>query len=132
MGWQKRRGDVFGFILGVFYGAILVVFFATRTSVDIASSWFQAVLILPALAWGLGYLAYSMGELFGTSSGSAIESWLARRWLMARRGTTLSVVTAISVAGVSLGTWLVIVALAILSGFEEDLTQRKLLVRMPI
>ena len=43
---------------------------------------------------------------------------------MARRGTTLSVVTAISVAGVSLGTWLVIVALAILSGFEEDLTQK--------
>ena len=65
-----------------------------------------------------------MGELFGVSSGSAIESWLARRWLMARRGTTLSVVTAISVAGVSLGTWLVIVALAILSGFEEDLTQK--------
>ena len=123
LGWRKRRGDFFGFILGCFYGVTLVVFFATRTNVDIASSWFQAVLILPAIAWGLGYLAYSMGELFGTSSGSAIESWLARRWLMARRGTTLSV-TAISVAGVALGTWLVIVALAILSGFEEDLTQK--------
>ena len=124
LGWQRRRGDVYGSILGGLYGVILVAFFATRANVDIASSWFQAVLILPALAWGLGYLAYSMGELFGVSSGSAIESWLARRWLMARRGTTLSVVTAISVAGVSLGTWLVIVALAILSGFEEDLTQK--------
>ena len=88
---------------------------------DIASSWFQAVLILPALAWGLGYLAYSMGELFGVSSGSAIESWLARRWLMARRGTTLSVVTAISVAGVSLGTWLVIVAVAICRDLKRTL-----------
>ena len=66
LGWQKRRGDVFGSILGGLYGVILVAFFATRTNVDIASSWFQAVLILPALAWGLGYLAYSMGELFGS------------------------------------------------------------------
>ncbi|MEC8051531.1 MAG: hypothetical protein VX210_12145, partial [Myxococcota bacterium] len=81
LGWQRRRGDVYGSILGGLYGVILVAFFATRTNVDIASSWFQAVLILPALAWGLGYLAYSMGELFGVSSGSAIESWLARRWL---------------------------------------------------
>jgi len=122
-----RRGlslDASGYVFGALYGLTLLVFFVTNTSLDIASSWFQSVLILPPFVWALGYLAHSMGDLFGKDRSSGIERWLARRWLMTRRGTTLSVVTAISVAGVALGTWLVIVALAILSGFEEDLTQK--------
>lgn len=124
LGRRSKPLGFLGFWLGVAYGLLLTYYFASRASLDIASSWFQAVLILPPLMWGLGYLSHSMGELFGKGSGSPVERWLARRWLMARRGTTLSVVTAISVAGVALGTWLVIVALAILSGFEEDLTQK--------
>jgi lipoprotein-releasing system permease protein len=53
------------------------------------------------------------------------ELRLALRYLRVQRGRTfLSVITAISVAGVAVGTAALVIALALMTGFEEDMKQR--------
>ena len=76
LGWRRRRGDILPSSLGSFTASFWF-FFLSRTNLDIASSWFQAVLVLPALTWGLGYLAYSMGELFGVIDLRSSHGWRA-------------------------------------------------------
>lgn len=49
---------------------------------------------------------------------------LARRLLLSRGIDVVSTTTRISVLGVSLGVWLVLVAMGVLSGFERDLTDK--------
>jgi lipoprotein-releasing system permease protein len=53
------------------------------------------------------------------------ELHLAIRYLRVHRGRTfLSVITMISVAGVAVGTAALVIALALMTGFEEDMRQR--------
>jgi lipoprotein-releasing system permease protein len=53
------------------------------------------------------------------------ELLLAMRYLRVHRGRTfLSVITIISVAGVAVGTAALVIALALMTGFEEDMRQR--------
>ncbi len=53
------------------------------------------------------------------------EVLLAVRYLRVQRGRTfLSVITMISVAGVAVGTAALVIALALMTGFEEDMRQR--------
>jgi lipoprotein-releasing system permease protein len=53
------------------------------------------------------------------------ELLLALRYLRVQRGRTfLSVITMISVAGVAVGTAALVIALALMTGFEEDMRQR--------
>ncbi len=53
------------------------------------------------------------------------ELLLALRYLRVHRGRTfLSVITMISVAGVAVGTAALVIALALMTGFEEDMRQR--------
>lgn len=53
------------------------------------------------------------------------ELLLAFRYLRVHRGRTfLSVITTISVAGVAVGTAALVIALALMTGFEEDMRQR--------
>lgn len=52
------------------------------------------------------------------------EIWIARRLLVGRQSQILSSVTRISLVGGTLGVWLVLVSLGILSGFEHDLTDK--------
>ena len=53
------------------------------------------------------------------------EIRLALRYLRVQRGRTfLSVITTISVAGVAVGTAALVIALALMTGFEEDMRQR--------
>lgn len=53
------------------------------------------------------------------------ELRLAVRYLRVHRGRTfLSVITLISVAGVAVGTAALVIALALMTGFEEDMRQR--------
>ena len=53
------------------------------------------------------------------------ELLLAVRYLRVHRGRTfLSVITIISVAGVAVGTAALVIALALMTGFEEDMRQR--------
>ncbi len=53
------------------------------------------------------------------------ELFLAFRYLRVHRGRTfLSVITMISVGGVAVGTAALVIALALMTGFEEDMRQR--------
>ncbi len=89
----------------------------------------RALLVAPA-ALGLGaYFGASIGYLLWGDHGDAdfalgYEATVGRRFLLSKASSVLSTVTTISVVGVALGVWLVIVALAILSGFEFDLQSK--------
>jgi lipoprotein-releasing system permease protein len=53
------------------------------------------------------------------------EAHLALRYLRSHRGRTfLSVITLISVAGVTVGTAALVIALALMTGFQQDIRQR--------
>jgi lipoprotein-releasing system permease protein len=53
------------------------------------------------------------------------EPYLALRYLRFHRGRTfLSVITLISVAGVTVGTAALVIALALMTGFQQDIRQR--------
>jgi lipoprotein-releasing system permease protein len=53
------------------------------------------------------------------------ESYLALRYLRFHRGRTfLSIITLISVAGVSVGTAALVIALALMTGFQQDIRRR--------
>lgn len=53
------------------------------------------------------------------------EYFIAYRYLLARRKqTVISIVTSISILGVALGVFALIVVIAVMSGFEEDLRQK--------
>ena len=53
------------------------------------------------------------------------EVYLALRYLRVHRGRTfLSVITLISIAGVAVGTAALVIALSLMTGFEEDMKQR--------
>ncbi len=66
------------------------------------------------LLWGSGHLDAHL----------ATEWWVGRRFLLARTSAVLSTVTGISMAGVALGVWLVLLTLGILGGFEHDLQNK--------
>lgn len=89
----------------------------------------RALLVAPA-AIGLGaYFGASIGYLLWGDHGGAdlaigYEAMVGRRFLLSKASSVLSTVTTISVVGVALGVWLVIVALAILAGFEYDLQSK--------
>ena len=69
----------------------------------------------------LGYLLCGSGRLSGRFG---YELLIGRRFLLSKLSPALSTVTTISVIGVSLGVWLVLVSLGILAGFEVDLQDK--------
>ena len=96
-------------------------------SFALSSPFVRILLIVPPLVLLMGYLGLSARFLLvhsGNGSGLGYESLVGRRFLLSKSSPALSVVTAISVVGVTLGVWLVIVSLAILSGFEHDLRKK--------
>ena len=53
------------------------------------------------------------------------ESWIGRRFLMAkRRSSFISVITVISIGGVAVGVWAMLVVLSVMSGFSGDLRSK--------
>jgi lipoprotein-releasing system permease protein len=88
----------------------------------------RALLVAPAVLALCGYLGASLGHIAWPDGrlqwALGYESLIGRRFLLSRASPVLSVVTSISVVGVSLGVWLVLVSLGILSGFEADLTDK--------
>ncbi|MBN1959647.1 MAG: ABC transporter permease [Deltaproteobacteria bacterium] len=109
---------------------IEVMFIAALFSANtngLASPHFRALLVTPAILPLSSYFGASIGHL---TNGSSIknffgyESFIARRFLLSRASQVLSTVTSISVIGVAIGVWLVIVSLSVLSGFENDLKQK--------
>jgi lipoprotein-releasing system permease protein len=94
----------------------------------VASVWFRVLLTLPASVFLAGYWGGSLGVLWqdGVSVGwgGGYEGWVALRGMVSRHSSVLSTVTSISVVGVALGVWLVLVSLGVLSGFERDLESK--------
>ena len=79
------------------------------------------------LCWAAGTFAASLRTLAQDRPrfGSLPLSYaLARRLLLSRGVDVVSTTTRISVLGVSLGVWLVLVSMGVLSGFERDLTDK--------
>lgn len=71
------------------------------------------------LGASLGFLATGDGALALSFS---YEAWVGRRYLLAkRRQSFISVITFISIAGVTVGVWAMLVVLSVMSGFEADL-----------
>ncbi len=101
--------------------------YASGASFALSSPFVRLLLVVPPMVLLLGYLGLSARFLLvnkGNGRGLGYESLVGRRFLLSKSSPALSVVTAISVVGVTLGVWLVIVSLAILSGFEHDLRKK--------
>jgi lipoprotein-releasing system permease protein len=111
--------------------AAAVLAFARADSEGLAGPAARALLVAPVTLGLCAYFGVSVGYLLWGGSGRVdlrlgYESLVGRRFLLNKASPVLSTVTAISVVGVSLGVWLVLVALGVLAGFENDL-QRKII-----
>jgi len=108
-------------------GAALTLL-ATHQNADFAGATTRMMLVAPAAVILFLYFGASLGHLLlgggrlDTSLG--YEGQVGRRFLLAKGSPVISTVTTISVVGVALGVWLVIIALGILSGFEDDLQDK--------
>lgn len=74
------------------------------------------------LGGSVGFMLAGDGHL---SLHFAYESWIGRRYLMAkRRSSFISVITIISIGGVAVGVWAMLVVLSVMSGFSQDLRSK--------
>jgi lipoprotein-releasing system permease protein len=94
----------------------------------IAGPSLRTLMVSPAALMLFAYFGASLGYLFFSSGRFdfklGYEAIIGRRFLLDKGSSVLSVVTTISVFGVALGVWLVIIALGVLGGFEDDLQQK--------
>ncbi|MEW5851704.1 MAG: FtsX-like permease family protein [Myxococcota bacterium] len=124
VGFFENVGIVWVYTLGTAAaGNYLELFFTYgTTTVFLLTIILTSVLILmTALLLGssFGFLLTGDGAW---SFSFSYESWIGRRYLMARRRKSfVSVITFISVAGVTVGVWAMLVVLSVMSGFEADL-----------
>jgi lipoprotein-releasing system permease protein len=116
-------------VLLIYEGAVVYTLFDAARE-DVAAPPLRALLVAPAalelfiyFGASLGYLLWGAGRFDPRTD---YEAKIGRRFLLSKSSTVLSTVTAISVVGVTLGVWLVIISLGVLSGFEDDL-QRKII-----
>ena len=101
-----------------------LLFALSPVEAGIASPFVRLLIVGPAAMIAFGYFGLSLGYLLRGSGGVAMtgyESFIGRRFLLPRSSPSLSLGTTISTVGVGLGVWLVLVSLAVLSGFENDL-----------
>jgi len=81
-----------------------------------------ALLILEVarvLGGSVGFMIAGDGKL---SLRFGYEAWVGRRYLMAkRRSSFISVITVISIGGVAVGVWAMLVVLSVMSGFMADI-----------
>jgi lipoprotein-releasing system permease protein len=94
---------------------------------SLASPPFRALLVAPAALPLAAYFGASVGYLAAAGIADlwpGYEAFVARRFLLSKASAVLSTVTTIAMIGVALGVWLVIVSLAVLSGFENDLQNK--------
>lgn len=130
-GWLGKRGTPIGAVaMRSFVGSLLSLglVYQRFPSEGVASPVFRSMLafaplqlLLGAVGAAVAYVLWGSGR-FDTRF--AYERFIGFRYLRSLRGTVLSVVTNIALIGVVLGVSLLIVALAILSGFEGDLIEK--------
>lgn len=125
---QPRHGAIatreFAWAQALALQVIGVAFYLSPLEADIASPMVRLLIVGPAAMIAFGYFGLSLGYLMRGSGGlrfTGYESFIGRRFLLTRSSPSLSLVTTISTVGVGLGVWLVLVSLAVLSGFENDL-----------
>ena len=56
--------------------------------------------------------------------GGRFETFVALRYMRGRKATGVSVVTGLTITGVTVGVWTLIVVLSVMSGFEKDLQDK--------
>lgn len=112
--------------IGLVLDAAVVLAVATGQG-SLASPPFRALLVAPAALPLAAYFGASVGYLAAAGTADlwpGYEAFVARRFLLSKSSAVLSAVTTIAMIGVALGVWLVIVSLAVLSGFENDLQNK--------
>ncbi len=87
------------------------------------------------LVWGVWHLVYKLGvvpfaaRLQGETSaarrGGRFETFVALRYMRGRKASAgVSIVTGLTIAGVTLGVWALVVVLSVMAGFEQDLQDK--------
>jgi lipoprotein-releasing system permease protein len=127
---MRRRESSFASMgLAGFGGALAAVLtFGAFPEAGIASELYRTLLVYAPFA-ALGYVVGSAVAYVAYGSGKfdmriSYESFISVRYLQSLRGSVLSIVTVIALVGCVLGTALLIVGLAVLSGFEADLVDK--------
>ncbi|MCK5689552.1 ABC transporter permease, partial [Myxococcota bacterium] len=130
-GVARRFESLFGaeLLLAVIFSvqALAVAALWSGPSVDWTAPELRSLIVAPFILALASYFGSSLGLLLaggGFSGGLGYESFVSLRFLLTRSSRALSTVTTISVVGVALGVWLVIISLGILSGFENDLQEK--------
>ncbi len=121
---QRIPGRELMLALLVVLEAALVLALLSGARGGLSTPAFRALLIAPAALPLAGYFGASLGYLASgraATFASGYETLIARRFLLSKASPVLSTVTTISLVGVAIGVWLVILSLAVLSGFEFDL-----------
>ena len=84
--------------------------------------------IVVRLVWGLGVTALAdrlSGERVRAPSRGRFETFVALRYMRGRKATAgVSVVTGLTIFGVLLGVWTLVVVLSVMAGFEADLQDK--------
>jgi lipoprotein-releasing system permease protein len=129
--WARRMPVwelVFANLLVLELATLLALFVSADEG--LAAPPLRILLVAPAALGLCAYFGASLGYLLWGSGDTDLrlgyESLIGRRFLLSKASAVLSTVTTISVIGVALGVWLVLVSLGILAGFESDL-QRKII-----
>lgn len=131
--WFARRlaePSLHEFALRAFLGGVIAVAvnYGALPEAGIVSPLYRTLLVLPLWA-GLVAAFASAGSYILLGDGKldtrfGFERFIGWRYLQSLRGSAISVVTYIALGGVVLGVSLLIVALAMLSGFEGDLIDK--------
>ena len=90
---------------------------------------------LYGLAWTIKHLVYRLavvpladrlqGQTEQVRRGGRFETFVALRYMRGRKASAgVSVVTGLTIAGVTLGVWALVVVLSVMAGFEQDLQDK--------
>lgn len=73
----------------------------------------------------IGPAARRAGKVtFDAPPSGRFETFVALRYMRGRKATGVSVVTGLTIAGVTVGVWTLVVVLSVMSGFEHDLQEK--------
>ncbi len=85
--------------------------------------------------WSVRHLVYRLGvvpiadrmqgQTVGQRRGGRFETFVALRYMRGRKASTgVSIVTGLTITGVTLGVWALVVVLSVMAGFEKDLQDK--------
>ncbi len=126
--WRQRTAGAE--LIAAIAVAMLVAGAGAMSSAEqgLASAPVRALLVAGPVLLLCGYFGSSLGFLIRGSGETdaqwGYESKVGRRFLLSKSSPVVSTVTTISVVGVMLGVAAVLVSLAVLAGFENDLREK--------